>query len=375
MTEQHRFGNVISPITCHAWNKDRTQIAISPNNQEVHIYKRTGSEWKLLDVLNQHDLRVMGIDWAQNTNRIVTCAVDRNAYVWTQADDGKWKPTLVLLRINRAATCVKWSPDENKFAVGSGARLISVCYFESENDWWVSKHIKKPIRSTVTSIDWHPNNVLLVAGSTDYKVRVFSAYIKDIEKTPEATAWGTKMPLGQLMAEFPNSSAGGGWVHSVSFSPDGNKICWVAHDSSINLADATKGNGMIKLKTEFLPFLSLTWISNRSIVAAGHSCMPLLYVLDANGQLSFAAKLDTSLKKEAGGLSAMRKFQSLDKQARVESNDTNLDSIHQNAITCLCLYGGTKADATKFSTSGLDGQLVIWNLLSLEKEIQGLKIV
>ena len=33
-------------------------------------------------------------------------------------------------RINRAATCVKWSPEENKFAVGSGARLISVCYFE-----------------------------------------------------------------------------------------------------------------------------------------------------------------------------------------------------------------------------------------------------
>ena len=59
---------------------------------------------------------------------------------------------------------------ENKFAVGSGARLISVCYFESENDWWVSKHIKKPIHSTITSIDWHPNNVLLVAGSADFKV-------------------------------------------------------------------------------------------------------------------------------------------------------------------------------------------------------------
>lgn len=103
---------------------------------------------------------------------------------------------------------MKWSPQENKFAAGSGARLISVCYFESENDWWVSKHIKKPIRSTITSLDWHPNNVLLVAGSADFKVRVFSAYIRDIEKTPEPTPWGTKMPLGQLMAEFPNSTSG-----------------------------------------------------------------------------------------------------------------------------------------------------------------------
>lgn len=38
---------------------------------------------------------------------------DRNAYVWTIDDKGKWKPTLVLLRISRAATCVKWSPNGN----------------------------------------------------------------------------------------------------------------------------------------------------------------------------------------------------------------------------------------------------------------------
>ena len=78
---------------------------------------------------------------------------------------------LVLLRLNRAATCVRWSPLEDKFAVGSGAKCISICYFEEENDWWVSKHIKKGIKSTVLSIDWHPNNVLLAAGSSDNKVR------------------------------------------------------------------------------------------------------------------------------------------------------------------------------------------------------------
>lgn len=85
-------------------------------------------------MLDQHDLRVTGIDWAPKTNRIVTCSADRNAYVWSlvkEADGiSRWRHALVLLRINRAATCVKWSPMENKFAVGSGARLISVCYFE-----------------------------------------------------------------------------------------------------------------------------------------------------------------------------------------------------------------------------------------------------
>jgi actin related protein 2/3 complex, subunit 1A/1B len=34
----------------------------------------------------------------------------------------------------------------------------------------VSKHLKKPIRSTILSVDWHPNNVLLAAGGADSKV-------------------------------------------------------------------------------------------------------------------------------------------------------------------------------------------------------------
>lgn len=70
---------------------------------------------------------------------------------------------------------------------GAGAeemsrRAIAICSFDPDNDWWVSRLLKKPIRSTVLSVDWHPNNVLLAAGSADMKARVFSAYIKDVDK-------------------------------------------------------------------------------------------------------------------------------------------------------------------------------------------------
>jgi len=376
MSEKHNFG--VNPITCHAWNKDRTQVALSPNNHEVHIYQRggggSGSDWTLVDILSQHDLRVTGIDWAPNTNRIVTCAADRNAYVWTQTEDGKWKPTLVLLRINRAATCVKWSPKENKFAVGSGAKLISVCYFEQGNDWWVSKHIKKPIRSTVTCLDWHPNNCLLVAGSAAFKVRVFSAYVKEVEEPPPTSKWGSKVTLGQMLAEFPNSLLGGGWIHSVAFSGDGNRICWVSHDSSVSIVDINKGTNVYKVRTEHLPFINCTWVSSNAIVCSGHGCCPMLYTIDSSGILTFSCKLDISQKKEAGGLSAMKKFQSLDRQARLEASDTELQTIHQNAITCLCIYSGKVGSASKLSTSGADGQLVIWDLKPLEQSIQELRI-
>ena len=47
----------------------------------------------------------------------------------------------------------------------------------------------------MTALDWHPNNCLLASGTTGFKVRVFSAYVKDIEEKPSATPWGNKMPF------------------------------------------------------------------------------------------------------------------------------------------------------------------------------------
>lgn len=35
----------------------------------MHIYNYERGEWKLEEVLKEHDLKVTGIDWAPNTNR------------------------------------------------------------------------------------------------------------------------------------------------------------------------------------------------------------------------------------------------------------------------------------------------------------------
>lgn len=96
------------------------EVAICANNNEIQVHQRNSSSWKLLETLEEHHMAVMGIDWAPKTNRIVTCSADKNAYVWTQKADGKWDPAWVLLRINRAATCVKWSPQ----GMAQPARLI-----------------------------------------------------------------------------------------------------------------------------------------------------------------------------------------------------------------------------------------------------------
>ncbi|XP_078610702.1 actin-related protein 2/3 complex subunit 1A-B-like isoform X1 [Branchiostoma floridae x Branchiostoma japonicum] len=378
MTQQHIFG--YGPVTCASFNKDCSQVALSPNNSEVHIYESRGKSWEKIHELKEHNNAhgqcVTGIDWAPNSNRIVTCGADRNAYVWV-LQDGSWRPTLVILRINRAATCVKWSPLENKFAVGSGSRLISVCYFEEENNWWVSKHIKKPIRSTITCLDWHPNNILLAAGSSDFKARVFSAYVKEVEKKPSPTSWGSKMPFGNLMSEFSNSPYGGGWVHSVCFSGSGEKLCWVGHDSSLSVVDSANGMVQSSTKTEFLPFLSCTWVTNNSLVVAGHGCLPMLYLHDDQGNITFLNKLDQSSSKSSGDstISAMKRFQTMDRMAATEVSTTDPNTIHQNTITQVMVHTGTKDGCEKFVTIAMDGKMVIWDFKSLEKSVQGLKLM
>lgn len=357
----------IRPVGCHAWNKTRDQLAMSPNNNEVHILSFKGGKFTKTHVLKEHSERVTGIDWAPNTNQIVTCAADRNAYVWNIDDKGEWKPALVILRINRAATCCKWSPNEDKFAVGSGSRLISICYFEEENDWWVAKHIKKPIRSTVLSLDWHQNNVLVAAGSSDFKARVFSGYVKSVDQKPGPTVWGKKMPFGACMAEFGTGPVGGGWVHSVSFSGDGDKLAYVAHDSSINIVDGGAEGKVTRVATNDLPYRCVEWLTASSIVVAGHTNIPIKYEY-TGGALKKVGPMDIPEVKKKVGMSAMDKFKSLDKKGTSDaaSTDTALNTTHQNSIVELKIINGSKDANETFSTIGVDGKLVLWDVAKIK---------
>ncbi|KAI9010150.1 WD40-repeat-containing domain protein [Hyaloraphidium curvatum] len=359
ITEQLLLG----PISAHAFNKDRSQVAVCPNNNEVHVYARGSAGWTLAQVLGEHDKLVTGIDWAPESNRIVTCSQDRNAYVWNlNPASGQWEPTLVLLRINRAATFVRWSPKENKFAVASGAKTIAVCYFEQENNWWVSKQIKKPISSTVTSVDWHPSNLLLAAGSTDMKARIFAAYVKDVDEKASGAPWiEGRLTFGQVVAEYDNGRMG--WVHSVAFSPSGGQLAWSGHGSDVCVVDgATKQASWIK--TANLPLLSLIFASEDSIIAAGHDCYPAL-IRKSGANWEYVDKLDGGDSKKAAstGSTAMNMFRQMDSRAQAAAPAESLPSVHQNTITSVRKFESSPAgDVSKFSTTGVDGLLVVWQL-------------
>lgn len=296
--------------------------------------------------------------------RQLTC-LDRNAYVWEPSPEG-WKPTLVLLRINRAATCVRWAPSETKFAVGSGARLIPVCYFEEEDNWWVSKHLKKPIRSTITTVAWHPNSVLLAAGSTDGHARVFSSFIKGVDARPEPSAWGERLPFNTVCGEFLNNTAG--WIHSVAFSPSGNALAFAAHDSSLTVvypsAPEQPPRAVISITTQLLPFMSLVWNSEDSIIAAGYDCEAYRFQGSEQGwQLagSLEAKGRPGLQDHKEE-SALNMFRQMDLKGQKGTDDTKLKTVHQNTISTIRSFQESGGNVSHISSSGVDGRVVIWTL-------------
>ncbi|BGP15619.1 hypothetical protein JCM10213_004139 [Rhodosporidiobolus nylandii] len=398
------FHLVNAPITAHAFNGDRTQVAISPNSNEVHIYAFDGSKWNLQHTLKEHDKLVTSIDWAPHTNRLVTCAHDRNAYVWTyetspSTGQPAWVPTLVLLRINRSATFARWSPNEEKFAVASGARAIAVCQYDAEQNWWVAKQIKKPLRSTVLSLDWHPNSVLLAAGGADGIARVFSAFIKGVDAKPPPSPWGERLPFNTVCGEFISPS--GGWVHGVAFSPSGDALAFTSHDSTITVvypsAPEQPPHAQYTIDLPSLPALTLVFTSENTLVAAGHDCMPLTFSGSLEQGWTQTGSLDqrtgssgsassSRTGSSAGGVGRLNRseafnmFRAADSRGvsssssssaaagaglgqQLTARGTELLTVHQNTITSVRAYeggGASGTDVSRVSTTGVDGRLVLW---------------
>ncbi|GMG18882.1 unnamed protein product [Ambrosiozyma monospora] len=363
MSAPIEFNLSKEPIYDHCFSQDKQTVAITKENT-VEIYNvASRAQPKLIATLSSHDKTVTALD-INTKGQIVTCSQDRNALVWDKQPDGTYKPTLVLLRINRAATSVKWSPNGEKFAVASSARVIAVCYFEDENDWWISKHIKKPLKSTILSLDWHENSILLAAGSTDGHVRVFSAYIKSVDKKPPPTVWGERLPFQTLCLDSNLRS----WVYDVKFDPAYQFLAAVTQDGSIHFVYPGPGEqevaGVFTVKNSTLPFKTLLFVNSGKVVAGGHDFHPIVFEYDNSNGWQKSYSIDDPKDKKQTAISnqtALNMFRQLDLKGSASSSG-KLATVHQNVITAFKPFQSDASGVLRFSSSGNDGKVVIFDV-------------
>lgn len=362
----HKFAQC---ITCHAWNPEHSMIALCPNNEEVHIYRSSEGNWERIHVLEKHDQIVSAIDWSSRSNKLVTVSHDRNSYVWN-LEGAEWVPTLVILRLNRAALCVQWSPTENKFAVGSGAKTVCICYYEQENNWWVSKLIRKRHNSSVTGVAWHPNNVLLATTSTDGKCRVFSTFIKGVDTKDSGGSSYSDFKFGEQVIQLDLSYS---WAFGVKWSPSGNTLAYVGHNSMIYFVDDV-GPSPLAQNVAFrgLPLRDVLFVSERMVIGVGFDCNPMVFAADESGLwrfIRFLTEKATSLTARhssqiTGAFWAKR---DVGQSRHGNTNDVQHAGTHDNFISCIMpLKKQGDSRVVRFSTSGLDGKVVIWDLSSEE---------
>jgi actin related protein 2/3 complex, subunit 1A/1B len=65
-----------------------------------------------------------------------------------------------------------------------------------------------------------------------------------------------------------------GWVHDVAFSPSGNVLAFVSHDSNLTVVYPSGPDqpprAIVSISTQLLPFKGLVWSTESEIVAAGY---------------------------------------------------------------------------------------------------------
>lgn len=387
-------------IVALTFNKDRSQCAFSPNNHLIYIYSTTAGgnandalTWKHIHTLEGHQQSVTAIDWHHATNRLLTVGQDRQSFVWiltpynaqtstdtpTSVDKSSlaetWVPQIVELdaSVKRGLMCCKWVANEkgDKLYVGSAACNVAVGTFNVNTGWWYGKVIECH-KSTVTTLAPHPtNSTVLATGSTDGTVAISSTYVKSVEgKGIEAEKFGTELSRVAL----PGSS----WVHSIAWSPSGEQLAVVSHDSRIYILgsssseSANKGKEFVRQTTvtlAYLPMKEVQWISNTAIIAAGFDFFPILVQCD-NGKWSLKGKW-TAERPSAKGTTVVQSQASLARlQFQNESRTGQkaavelVNSRHKNTINGVWplthTWDGASAGNALFVTNGMDGLIEFW---------------
>ena len=242
-----------------------------------------------------------------------------------------------------------------------------MCTFEEQQDWWVSKIIRKKFKSTVLCCAFHPQNgQLLATGSSDFKCRVFSTFASEVDSDINAAPFTHPVEFGEAYCELSSN----GWINAVAWTPSGSTLIFCGHDSSVHFATFSSGSPVVQsVRISGLPFCGLLALSEKALMAVGHDYNPSIFTAaGSGGQWSFFGVLEKKVEAVAseasGGVAAARAlFQNKANRGQEAETGASIWTQHEKTVTCInsCSPVGS-ATVSKVSTSAYDGRIVVWDL-------------
>jgi actin related protein 2/3 complex subunit 1A/1B len=221
-----------------------------------------------------------------------------------------------------------------------------------------------------------------VTGSSDFKCRVFSAYIAGIDPEEDdgfGDLWANQHNFGDVLCEFADAGA---WVQGVTWAPSGFRLAFAGHGSTMHFVQLLAGSDPIvqTVRSKHLPFLDIAFVNeNSAVVGAGFGRKPVIYTAsgsDAEPTWEETHDLDKGDGKEKkaaapkgnSAFAAARGMFSdkVDRGGAKKASDNHIKTKHKNNIMNIAKGPANSSGAhTLFTTAGTDGQVIFWDLEKL----------
>lgn len=114
------------------------------------------------------------------------------------------------------------------------------------------------------------------------------------------------------------------------------------------------------------------FVSERMVIGVGYDCNPMVFAADERGLWSFirflgerktassSARYGSQLSGAFGKLYGQSKYGIINDTVEISRPS---GSVHENCINCIMpLKKAEDSTVVRFSTSGLDGKVVVWDL-------------
>ena len=256
---------LLEGISCVAFNKDFTQVALSKKDNLIYIYSikdiMKPDTWKLLYTLDSHFQYISGLDWCPATNRLLSCSYDKTSFVW-EFSDKKWNPNNVVATTKLGYLCCKWNKRGDKFCEGTSAKQLLIGYFNKKSNWWMGVNIKAH-KSSVVTCEIDPTSLFVLSGSTDLRIYVSSCYLPEVDdQFLNDSTKPLAQEFGQVIYQFKTNC----WVNSVAWLPSGNLGIVAGQDATISVINYSEQKSDV-IRCKHSPATSLIPISDTSFLA------------------------------------------------------------------------------------------------------------